>query len=57
MEIFNGMVCSISENNINITDSYKMTKEADMKDTLYAIQYKHPECNSFKRDYNSLTNE
>lgn len=57
MEIFNGMVCSISENNINITDSYKMTKKEDMKDTLYAIQHKHPECNSFKRDYNSLTNE
>ena len=57
MEIFNGMLCSISENNINIKDSYQMTEEADMKDTLYAIWRKHPECNSFKRDYTSLTNE
>jgi hypothetical protein len=57
MEIFNNMVCTISENNINIKDSYTMTKEEDMRDTLYAIQYKHPECNTFKRDYDSLLNE
>lgn len=57
MEVFNGMVCSISENNINITDSYKMNKKEDMKETLYAIQHKHPECNSFKREYGSLMNE
>lgn len=57
MEIFNNMVCTISENNINIKDSYTMTKKEDMRDTLYAIQYKHPECNTFKRDYDSLLNE
>ena len=57
MEIFNNMVCTVSENNVNIRDSYTMTKEEDMKDTLYAIQHKHPECNTFKRDYDSLLNE
>lgn len=57
MEIFNNMVCTISENNINIKDSYTMTKKEDMRDTLYAIQHKHPECNTFKRDYDSLLNE
>lgn len=57
MEIFNNMVCTVAENNINIKDSYTMTKESDMKDTLYAIQQKHPECNTFKRTYDSLLNE
>ena len=57
MEIFNNMVCTVSENNVKINDSYTMTKESDMKDTLYLIQKKHPECNTFKRDYDSLLNE
>lgn len=57
MEIFNNMVCTVTTNNINIRDSYTMTNESDMKDTLYAIQRKHPECNTFKRTYDSLLNE
>lgn len=57
MEIINGYVCNITESNINIKDSYKVTSKSEMKEMLYAIQYKHPECNSFKRSYESLIAE
>lgn len=57
MEVINGYVCEISENNIHIKDSYKVTSKSEMKEMLYAIQCRHPECNSFKRSYNSLVSE
>lgn len=57
MEIINGYLCNITTNNIHIENSYKVTSKSEMKEILYAIQHKHPECNTFKRKYNSLIAE
>ena len=57
MELINGYVCKITENNIHIQDSYQVKRKSEMKEILYAIQHNHPECNSFKRGYNSLIAE
>lgn len=57
MEILENCVYDISSNNIHIQDSYKITSKSEMSEVLYAIQHKHPECNSFKRDYKSLIAE
>lgn len=57
MEIICEYACDITKNNVHIRDSYKVTSKAQMKEILYAIQYKHPDCNTFKRSYNSLIAE
>ena len=57
MDMINGYVCEVSESNIHIKESYKVTSKSEMKEMLYAIQHKHPECNTFKRNYNSLISE
>ena len=55
--IINGYVCTVTSNNIHIKDSYKVTKRSEMKEILYAIQHAKPECNVFKRNYDSLVSE
>lgn len=57
MEVICDYVCSVTENNIKIIDSYKVENKSKMKEVLYAIQYKHPECKVFKRSYNSMIAE
>lgn len=57
MEILENCIYDVSTNNVHIKDSYKITSKSEMKEILYAIQYKHPECNTFKRSYNSLIAE
>lgn len=57
MEIINEHVCEVSESNIHIKDSYQITSRSEMKEMLYAIQHKYPECKSFKRSYGSLIAE
>ena len=55
--IINGYVCTVTSNNINIKDSYKVTERSEMREILYAIQHAKPECNVFKRSYNSMISE
>lgn len=55
--LINGYLCTVTANNIHIKDSYKVTKRSEMKEILYAIQHSNPECNVFKRNYNSLVSE
>lgn len=50
-------VCTVTSNNIHIKDSYDIKKRSEMKEILYAIQYKSPDCNVFKRSYNSMISE
>lgn len=50
-------VCTVTSNNIHIKDSYDIKKRSEMKEILYAIQYKRPDCNVFKRSYNSMISE
>lgn len=50
-------VCTVTSNNIHIKDSYDIKKRSEMKEILYAIQYKKPDCNVFKRSYNSMISE
>lgn len=57
MEVINGLVCKITENNIHIEDSYQIKSKPKMREVLYAIQHNHPECSSFKRSYKSLIAE
>jgi hypothetical protein len=57
MEVINGLVCKITENNIHIEDSYQIKSKPEMREILYAIQHNHPECNSFKRSYESMIAE
>ena len=57
MEVLENCVYDVSANNVHIKDSYKITSKSEMKEILYAIQHKHPECNTFKRSYNSLIAE
>ena len=57
MEVINGLVCKITENNIHIEDSYQIKSKPKMREVLYAIQHNHPECNSFKRSYKSMIAE
>ena len=57
MEVLENCVYNVTENNIHIQYSYKMTSKSEMKEVLYAIQHKHPECNTFKRSYDSLIAE
>lgn len=57
MEIINGHACNINVNNTHIQDSYDVTSKSEMKEMLYAIKHNHPECNTFKRSYNSLVAE
>ena len=57
MDIINGYVCEVSESNIHIKESHKVVSKSEMKEMLYAIQYRHPECKSFKRSYESLIAE
>ena len=57
MEVINGLVCKITENNIHIENSYQIKSKSEMKEVLYAIQHNHPECSSFKRSYESLIAE
>lgn len=57
MEVINNHACEVKENNIHIQDSYDITLKSEMKTMLYAIQHNHPECNTFKRSYNSLIAE
>lgn len=55
--LINGYLCSVTENNIHIKDSYKVTNTSEMKEILYAIQHNNPECKVFKRSYNSMVSE
>ena len=57
MEILENCVYEVSLNNVHVQDSYKITSKSEMIEILYAIQYKHPECNTFKRSYKSLIAE
>lgn len=50
-------VCTVTSNNIHIKDSYDIKKRSEMKEILYTIQYKRPDCNVFKRGYNSMISE
>ena len=56
MEVINGLVCKITENNIHIEDSYQIKSKPKMREVLYAIQHNHPEV-KFNRTYKDLTNE
>ena len=47
--IVKGFVCTISDNNINIKDSYKVLDKSEMSEILYIIQRQYPDCNTFKR--------
>lgn len=57
MELAGNIVYKVTENNIHIQDSYKVTSKSKMSEVLYIIQHNHPDCNSFKRSYNSLISE
>lgn len=57
MEVIKNFVCNITENNIRIIDSYLMTDRNEMREILYTIQYKHPECKVFQRSYKSMIAE
>lgn len=57
MEVIGDIVCNVTINNIKIVDSYKIKDRSKMIEILYAIEYKHPECNVFKRSYNSMISE
>ena len=57
MELIKGYICTVTSNNINIKDSYKVKKKSEMKDILYAIQHNHSGCPVFKRSYNALLSE
>lgn len=57
MNIINGYVCTVTQNNVHIKNSYKVTSKSEMREMLYAIQYNNPECNVFKRSYKSLIAE
>lgn len=57
-EVIDWFVCTISEDNIHIQDSYKCTDRVRMSSILYAIQYKHPECKVFEvRKWDNLIAE
>lgn len=56
-EIICDLVVTVSENNINIRDSYTVIEREKMREVLYAIQHLHPECNSFKRTYEQMISE
>ena len=51
------MVVTVSENNINIKDSYTVTNEEKMKEILFAIQHEYPECKSFLRPLEDMIAE
>lgn len=57
MEILSDIVYKILPNRIKIIDSYQITDRSRMREIIYAIQHNHPECNTFKRSYNSLIAE
>lgn len=57
MDIINGYVCTVTANNVHIKDSYKVSSKSEMKEMLYAIQYRYPECKTFNRSYESLISE
>lgn len=57
MELAGDIVYKVTKNNIHIQDSYKVTSKSKMIEVLYIIQHNHPDCNSFKRSYNSLISE
>ena len=56
-EIHKDLVCTITDNNINIENSYKIETRSEMSELLYAIKHNHPECNVFKRKWNDLISE
>lgn len=56
-EIYKDLVCTITDNNINIENSYKIETRSEMSELLYAIKHNHPECNVFKRKWSSLLSE
>ena len=47
-EIIQGLTCKIYEDNINIKDSYTVTKKSKMAEILKEIKEKHPECKVFE---------
>jgi hypothetical protein len=57
MEVLSDIVYQVKEDNVKIIDSYKIKDRAKMAEILYAIQSKHPECQTFKRSYDSLIRE
>lgn len=57
MEVICDYICTVSENNIHIKDSYKVKDRSKMCEILYTIQHNHPECKVFKRSYNSMISE
>jgi hypothetical protein len=57
MEVLSDVVYQASSNNVKIIDSYKIKDRAKMAEILYAIQSKHPECQTFKRSYDSMIAE
>lgn len=56
-EIIHDLVVTVSSNNINIRDSYTITKKEEMVEILYSIQHNHPNCQTFKRSYKQLVAE
>lgn len=50
-------VCTVTANNVHIQDSYDVKSRTSMKEILYAIQHRFPDCNTFKRSYKSLIAE
>lgn len=50
-----GFVCTITNENINIKDSYKVLNKETMNSVLTAIKRKYPDCKVFElRKWNSL---
>ena len=54
MDLINEHVCIVTDNNIQIKDSYTITSKSEMSEILYALEHFHPECNVFKRNHFSL---
>lgn len=58
VETIQGLTCKISEDNIDIKDSYTVTKKSKMAEILKEIKEKHPECKVFEvRKWNNLLSE
>lgn len=53
----NNHVCTITNDNINIKDSYQITSKDLMIDTLTKIKYVYPSCETFNRKESDLIHE
>lgn len=57
MEVLSNISYYTWSTKVHINNSYKITDRSEMKEILYAIQYKHPDCKVFKRSYDDLVRE